>query len=89
VKAVKKDINNMFPLTIEKRYPLVSGLEITLSAFLESSQLGPSEYYFDKKSLFLAPYVYTVETAINEFLCLNQKNYKLNEMQRLSYNIMI
>jgi deoxyhypusine synthase len=33
--------------------------------------------------------VYTVETAINEFLCLNKKNYKLNEMQRLSYNIMI
>jgi len=39
----------MFPFQIEKRYPLLNGEAITLSAFLETSQLGHSEYYLKAK----------------------------------------
>jgi hypothetical protein len=73
----------MYPKLIEKRYPLLRGKELTQSEFLsESSELnwGTNEYYFDEKSVYLAPYAYAVEKAISA---------SLSESQKVSYNIMM
>jgi hypothetical protein len=73
----------MYPKLIEKRYPLLRGKELTQSEFLSESYLlnwGTNEYYFDEKSVYLAPYAYAVEKAISA---------SLSESQKVSYNIMM
>jgi hypothetical protein len=54
----------MFPFQIEKRYPLLNGEAIPFSAFLESSQLGHSEYYLKAGDIVVSPYAHTVEDLI-------------------------
>jgi hypothetical protein len=75
----------MFPKSIEKRYPLVRGKEITLSSFISTLELGSNEYYFDQACTALCPYAHTVEAVLTTSKHGTFKNY----MQRLSYNIMM